>query len=132
MVEPFRIERDTMGEMRVPATALYGPQTQRAVENFPISRLRFSRPFIHAMGIIKSAAAQANGALGTLSPALAEAIQKAADDVASGVHDAQFVLDVFQTGSGTSTNMNANEVIATLARQYVPEGAGSRCMPMTT
>ena len=104
-----------MGEMRVPADALYGAQTQRAVENFPISGLRFPRPFIRALGLIKSAAAQVNAQLGELPPELAASIQKAADAVAAGDHDAQFVLDIFQTGSGTSTNMNANEVIGHLA-----------------
>ena len=111
----YRVEHDTMGEMRVPADALYGAQTQRAVENFPISGLRFPRPFIRALGLIKSAAAQVNGRLGQLTPHLAASIQKAADAVAAGDHDDQFVVDIFQTGSGTSTNMNANEVIGRLA-----------------
>ncbi len=111
----YRVEHDTMGEMRVPADALYGAQTQRAVENFPISGLRFPRSFIRALGVIKSAAARINGRLGQLPPELAASIQKAADAVAAGDHDDQFVVDVFQTGSGTSTNMNANEVIAHLA-----------------
>src|SRR5580692_10150897 len=101
-----------MGEMRVPKEALYGAQTQRAVENFPISGLRFPRSFIRALGIIKSAAARVNGRLGQLPPEVAASIQKAADAVAAGTHDDQFVVDIFQTGSGTSTNMNANEVIA--------------------
>ena len=104
-----------MGDMRVPKDALYGASTQRAVENFPISGYRFPRRFIHALGLIKGAAARANHELGLLAPELAAAIRSAADEVASGTHDAQFVLDVFQTGSGTSTNMNANEIIATLA-----------------
>jgi fumarate hydratase class II len=111
----YRVEHDTMGEMRVPADALYGAQTQRAVENFPISGLRFPRSFIRALGVIKSAAARVNGRLGQLPPELAASIQKAADAVAAGDHDGQFVVDIFQTGSGTSTNMNANEVIAHLA-----------------
>jgi fumarate hydratase class II len=111
----YRVERDTMGEMRVPSDALYGAQTQRALENFPISGLRFPRPFIRALGLIKSAAARVNEQLGELPPELAASIQKAADAVAAGEHDAQFVLDIFQTGSGTSTNMNANEVIGHLA-----------------
>jgi fumarate hydratase class II len=114
----YRVERDTMGEMRVPADALYGAQTQRAVENFPISRLRFPRAFIRALGLIKGAAAKINGSLGELAPELAAAVQKAADEVAAGKHDEQFVVDVFQTGSGTSTNMNVNEVIAHLARAH--------------
>ena len=114
----YRIERDTMGEMRVPADALYGAQTQRAVENFPISRLRFPRAFIQALGLIKSTAAKVNGTLGQLPPELASAIQKAAEEVADGKYDDQFVVDIFQTGSGTSTNMNANEVIGHLAKAH--------------
>jgi len=113
-----RIERDTMGEVRVPADALYGAQTQRAVENFPISGLRFPRAFIGALGLIKSAAARANGRLRLLPPDLAGAIEKAAEEVAAGKHDGQFVVDIFQTGSGTSTNMNANEVIGHLAKAH--------------
>ena len=104
-----------MGEMRVPADALYGPQTQRAVENFPISGLRFPRAFIRALGLIKSAAARVNSRLDELPPELAASIEKAADAVAAGDQDDQFVVDIFQTGSGTSTNMNANEVIGRLA-----------------
>jgi len=111
----YRTERDTMGEIRVPADALYGAQTQRAVENFPISGLRFPRAFIRALGMIKSAAARVNGQLGQLPAELADSIAKAADAVAAGDHDTQFVVDIFQTGSGTSTNMNANEVIGRLA-----------------
>ncbi len=115
MKTPTRIERDTMGEVLVPADALYGAQTQRAVENFPISRLRFTRPFIRALGLIKAAAARVNGEMGVLPRDLAVAIEAAAQQVAQGDYDAQFVVDIFQTGSGTSTNMNANEVIARLA-----------------
>ena len=115
MKTPSRIERDTMGEVLVPGEALYGAETQRAVENFPISRLRFTRPFIRALGIIKAAAAKANGELGVLPRDLAAAIETAAQQIAQGDHDAQFVVDIFQTGSGTSTNMNANEVIARIA-----------------
>jgi fumarate hydratase class II len=111
----YRVERDTMGEVRVPAHALYGAQTQRAVENFPISGLRFPRPFLRALGLIKSAAARVNGRLGQLPLDVAASIEKAADAVAAGDHDSQFVVDIFQTGSGTSTNMNANEVIGHLA-----------------
>lgn len=118
MNKPSRIERDTMGEVLVPAEALYGAQTQRAVENFPISRLRFTRPFIRALGLIKAAAARVNGELGVLPRDLAAAIETAAQQVAQGDYDAQFVVDIFQTGSGTSTNMNANEVIARLARAH--------------
>jgi len=119
MGDDFRIERDSMGEMRVPAHALYGAQTARAVENFPISGLRFPRPFIRALGSIKKHAARTNGELGLLPAHVADAIQKAADEVEIGRHDDQFVVDVFQTGSGTSTNMNANEVIATRATQLL-------------
>jgi fumarate hydratase class II len=110
----FRIERDSMGELKVPAAALWGAQTQRAVDNFPISGLTMPRPFIRALGLIKSAAAQANADLGHLSKAKAKAIRKQAERVAAGEYDAQFPIDVFQTGSGTSSNMNANEVIAHL------------------
>src|SRR6202023_1284610 len=101
----YRVERDTMGEMSVPAEALYGAQTQRAVENFPISGLRFPRAFISALGLIKASAAKVNGQLGQLPTDLAAAIQKAAEEVAGGHYDDQFVVDIFQTGSGTSTNM---------------------------
>ena len=115
MAEHFRTERDTMGEMRVPADALWGASTARAVENFPISGLRFQRPFIRALGLIKSAAAKVNGEQGHIPSEMARAIEEAARAVAEGRHDGQFVVDIYQTGSGTSTNMNANEVIARLA-----------------
>src|SRR5690606_9033201 len=111
----YRIETDSLGEVRVPADALYGAQTQRAKENFPISDLRFPRRFIEALGTIKAAAARANAELGLLDADMAGAIRDAAEAVRRGDLDAQFVLDVFQTGSGTSTNMNANEVIAHVA-----------------
>ncbi len=110
----FRIERDSMGELKVPAKALWGAQTQRAVDNFPISGLAMPREFIRALGLIKSAAAKANADLGHLPKKKAIAIRKAAAAVAEGEYDAQFPIDVFQTGSGTSSNMNANEVIAHL------------------
>lgn len=113
----FRTEHDSMGALQVPAEALWGAQTQRAVENFPISGLQMPRPFIRALGLIKGSAAAVNQDLELLEPGLARAIQDAAREVADGVHDAQFPVDVFQTGSGTSTNMNANEVIAHLASQ---------------
>ena len=113
--QDYRIERDTMGEMRVPRDALYGAQTARAVENFPIGRMRFQRPFLRALGLIKAAAAQVNGRMDHLPQAKAAAIEAAANEVAAGRHDDAFVVDVFQTGSGTSTNMNANEVIGHLA-----------------
>src|SRR3954464_3135133 len=111
----FRVERDSLGEVRVPAQALYGAQTQRALENFPVSGLRLPRPLIRALGLIKKAAAEVNQATGKLEPALAAPIIQAAGEVADGAHDAQFPLDIFQTGSGTSSNMNANEVIANRA-----------------
>jgi fumarate hydratase class II len=113
----FRTERDSMGELKVPADALWGAQTQRAVENFPISGLRMPREFLRALGLIKAAAATANSRLGLLDSAIARAIASAGAAVAAGAHDAQFPIDVFQTGSGTSTNMNANEVIARVAAE---------------
>ncbi|MBN8715041.1 MAG: class II fumarate hydratase [Xanthomonadales bacterium] len=111
----FRIEHDSMGELQVPADALYGAQTQRAIDNFPVSGLHLPREFIRALGLIKAAAADVNVAAGHLKKNQAAAIRKAALAVAEGKHDAQFPIDIFQTGSGTSTNMNANEVIAHLA-----------------
>src|SRR5947199_1549500 len=111
----YRIEHDTMGEVRVPAKALYRAQTQRAVENFPISGRGLERAQIRALGLLKAAAARVNLKLGVLDADVANAIAAAADEVAEGAHDAHFPIDVFQTGSGTSSNMNANEVIATLA-----------------
>ncbi len=117
----YRIECDSMGELRVPIDALYGAQTQRAIENFPISGLHLPRSMIRALGEIKRAAALANRELGLLDAARAAAIQKAAEAVATGHHDGQFPVDIFQTGSGTSSNMNSNEVIAHLAsREGVP------------
>ncbi|HEX5402003.1 MAG TPA: class II fumarate hydratase [Pseudonocardiaceae bacterium] len=113
--QEFRIEHDTMGEVRVPVHALWRAQTQRAVENFPISGRPLERSQIRALGLLKAAAARVNAKLGVLAPDVADAIAVAADDVAAGRYDDQFPLDVFQTGSGTSSNMNANEVIATLA-----------------
>jgi len=111
----FRVEHDSMGEVLVPADALWGAQTQRAVENFPVSGERLPRELIGALGSIKGAAAAVNGELGVLSPDMARAIHDAAGEVAAGRYDDQFPIDVFQTGSGTSSNMNANEVIAALA-----------------
>ena len=115
MTTSFRVERDSMGEIKVPAEALWGAQTQRAVQNFPISGLAMPRPFIGALGLVKQAAARANRDLKLLEPKVAQAVEAAAAEVAAGAHDAQFPIDVFQTGSGTSSNMNANEVIAALA-----------------
>ena len=111
----YRIEHDTMGEVKVPVNALYRAQTQRAVENFPISGTTLERAHIAALAQIKKAAAGANAALGVLDAKMAEAIAKAADAVAAGNHDGEFPVDIFQTGSGTSSNMNMNEVLATLA-----------------
>jgi len=111
----FRTEHDSMGELQVPADALWGAQTQRAVQNFPISGLTMPRAFIGALGLVKQAAARANTRLELLDAEVSRAIDAAAAEVAAGRHDAHFPIDVFQTGSGTSTNMNANEVIATLA-----------------
>ncbi len=115
MTTAHRIERDSMGELEVPADALWGAQTQRAVQNFPVSGRRMPRAFIRSLGLIKQAAAAANARLGLLPEPVAQAIGSAAAEVAEGRHDAQFPIDVFQTGSGTSTNMNANEVVAHLA-----------------
>jgi len=115
----FRTEHDSMGELRVPAEALWGAQTQRAVQNFPISGVPMPRGFIRALGLIKAAAADVNAALGLLPKTRAMAIRKAALEVADGHHDAHFPIDVYQTGSGTSSNMNANEVIATLAGKRI-------------
>lgn len=113
--EEFRIEHDSMGEVRVPAHALWGAQTQRAVQNFPVSGERIGRDMIGALASIKGASATVNGSLGVLEPEVTAAIHDAAVEVARGEHDDQFPIDVFQTGSGTSSNMNMNEVIATLA-----------------
>lgn len=126
MTQETRIERDSMGEMQVPIDAYYGASTQRAVLNFPISSLRFPRAFIRALGQIKQAAAQTNEELGAVDGSIAEAIVKAAQEVIDGKLDAHFVLDIFQTGSGTSTNMNANEVIANRASELLGGSRGSR------
>jgi fumarate hydratase, class II len=126
MVQNMRIERDSMGDMSVPADALYGAQTQRAVENFPISDLRFPREFIRTLGLVKLAAARTNVDLGLLDKKLGEAIVQAAQEVIDGRLDKHFVLDIFQTGSGTSTNMNANEVIANRAIQILGGVIGSK------
>jgi fumarate hydratase class II len=125
-VSDFRIEKDTMGEVRVPGKAYYGAQTQRAVENFPVSGLRFPRRFIQALGLIKWAAAGVNEELGLLDGRIADAVRKAAEEVVDGRLDKEFVIDVFQTGSGTSTNMNANEVIANRAIEMIGGDRGSR------
>ncbi len=122
----YRIETDSMGEVRVPADAYYGAQTQRAFDNFPVSGIRFNRRFIRAMGLLKQAAARANLQLGNLDEAKAAAIVQAAGEVAEGKLDAQFVVDIFQTGSGTSTNMNTNEVISNRAIEILGGTIGSK------
>lgn len=122
----MRNERDSMGELQVPADAYYGANTRRAELNFPISNLRFGRSFIRAIGQIKSCAAQVNRDLGELDPDLADAVINAANRVADGEFDSEFVVDIFQTGSGTSTNMNANEVIANVAIESLGGVIGSR------
>ncbi|MDH3775249.1 MAG: lyase family protein, partial [Deltaproteobacteria bacterium] len=124
--ENYRIESDSMGEVQVPAAAYYGAQTQRAIQNFRISGLRFPREFIRAMGLIKRAAARVNLELGFLSQEVAEAIIQAAAEAAGGELDEQFPVDIFQTGSGTSTNMNANEVIANRAIELLGGEVGSK------
>ena len=117
-----RTDRDSLGAVEVPRDAMYGPQTQRAVINFQLSGIRFPRAFLAALAMIKGAAAAVNAELGLLDPHVAEAIATAAKEVEDGLHDSQFPLDIFQTGSGTSTNMNANEVIASLANRLAGRG----------
>jgi fumarate hydratase class II len=126
-VEPqFRVEKDSMGEVKVPQQAHYGAQTQRAVDNFPISQRRFPREFIRALGLIKLAAAQVNRELGLLEERVAAPIVQAAQEVVDGKWDADFPIDIYQTGSGTSTNMNANEVMANRAVELMGGARGSR------
>ncbi|MEJ2698868.1 MAG: lyase family protein [Desulfuromonadales bacterium] len=127
-MDETRIEKDSMGEMEVPAAALFGAQTARALENFPISGLRFPRPFIRALGMIKEHAARVNLELGLLDRERALAIMEAAEEVVKGDLDEHFVLDIFQTGSGTSTNMNANEVIANRAALLMGKEPGSKAV----
>src|ERR1700735_2832641 len=122
----FRVEKDSMGEMQVPENAFYGASTGRAVENFPISDLRFNRRFIAAMGLIKWACAEVNLELGFLPENKKVLIQQAAQEVIDGKLDAQFVVDIFQTGSGTSTNMNTNEVIASRANEIATSKRGGK------
>lgn len=124
--QTFRIERDSMGEMQVPADAYYGAQTARAVENFPISDLRFSKPFIRAMGIIKLACAEVNHSLGLLDARRRGLLQQVMSELADGKLDDQFIVDIFQTGSGTSTNMNTNEVIAGRANEIATGKRGGK------
>ncbi|NGP88280.1 class II fumarate hydratase [Fodinibius halophilus] len=118
-----RIETDSMGEVEVPKNAYYGAQTQRAVDNFPVSGIRFSRSFIQALGMVKKNAAKVNHALGELDSGITDAIQKAAQEVIDGKHDDDFPIDIFQTGSGTSTNMNSNEIISRRANE-LKDGGG--------
>ena len=115
----FRIEKDAMGEVRVPAKAYYGAQSQRAMENFPVSGERMPLTVVHAVALVKGLAAEVNAGLGVLPAPLAEAISRAAREVLEGTFDDQFVVDVFQTGSGTSTNMNVNEVLANRANELL-------------
>ena len=124
--QPTRIEKDSMGEMNVPADALYGASTQRAVLNFPVSGQGFTRPYIRALGLVKLACAEVNRELGLLPPATAEPILAACQEVIDGRLDSHFVVDIYQTGSGTSTNMNANEVIANRAGEIAGAGRASK------
>ncbi len=124
MADDIRTERDALGEFSVPAQAYYGIDTARAVANFPISELRFQRAFIRALGLVKRGAALANRDLGLIPPDVANAVAAAAAEVAGGAWDSQFVVDIFQTGSGTSTNMNANEVIANRANELLGHAKG--------
>ena len=120
----FRVEKDSMGEVRVPAKAYYGAQSQRAVENFPVSGERMPLPVVHAVAMVKGFAAEVNAGLGILPPRLAEAVSRAAREILEGKFDDQFVVDVFQTGSGTSTNMNVNEVLANRANELLGKPLG--------
>ncbi|HEU4343302.1 MAG TPA: class II fumarate hydratase [Candidatus Binatia bacterium] len=124
--QDYRVERDSMGEVKVPKSAYYGAQTQRAVENFPISGIGFPSRFIRALAIIKHAAASINDELGLLDPKIADVVRRAATEVMEGKLDKEFVVDIFQTGSGTSTNMNANEVIANRALELLGKQRGSK------
>ena len=128
MSDDYRIESDSLGEVQVPADAYWGASTQRAVENFPISGQTFGRRFIRALGVVKKAAAEANRDLDLVPEETAAAIVEAADEVIAGDLDDQFPVDVFQTGSGTSTNMNANEVIANRASELIGEEVGSKAI----
>ena len=122
----YREEKDSMGTVRVPTDAYYGSQTQRAVDNFPISDLRFQAAFVHALALVKHCAAQVNNKLGLLDPELADAISRASREVMDGKYDSQFVVDIFQTGSGTSTNMNMNEVVASRANEILTGRKGGK------
>ncbi|WP_414645071.1 class II fumarate hydratase [Candidatus Deferrimicrobium sp.] len=124
MMATYRVERDSMGEVRVPAKAYYGAQSQRAVDNFPVSGQRMPMPVVYAVALVKGLAAEVNAGLGVLPPPLGEAISRAAREVLEGKFDDQFVVDVFQTGSGTSTNMNVNEVLANRANELLGKPLG--------
>ena len=121
-----RIETDSLGQVEVPKNALYGAQTQRASDNFPVSGLRLPRRVIRALALIKKAAAEVNRTNGKLDAKIADAIIQAAREVAAGQHDREFVVDIFQTGSGTSSNMNTNEVIANRAIQLLGGTPGTK------
>ena len=121
MSSEYRLEKDSFGEVKVPKKSLYGAQTQRAVENFPISGICISRPMIHALGVIKQGAAKINSQLGNIPKDVGHAIQLAAQEVIDGKLDNHFPIDIYQTGSGTSSNMNANEVIANRAMELVSD-----------
>lgn len=125
----FRVEKDSMGDVKVPKDAYYGAQTQRAVDNFPVSGIKFSRGFIEAIGLVKKSAAGVNEELGQLEAAITGPIQKAAQEVMEGDFDHDFAIDIFQTGSGTSTNMNANEIIARRANELKEEGLETEIHP---
>ena len=126
VIEEYRVETDTMGDVKVPSSAYYGAQTVRGIENFPISGLRFQREFIRALALVKLAAAKANIQLGLLDPKKGEAVVSAAKEIGEGALYDQFVLDVFQTGSGTMTNMNMNEVIANRAIELLGGKRGDK------
>src|SRR5512136_797690 len=123
--QKYRTERDSMGLVRVPEEAYYGAQTQRAIENFPVSGWRFGREFLYALGLIKYAAAKTNFDLGLLGKRIAKAIEESTQEVMEGKWDKEFGVDIFQTGSGTSTNMNANEVIANRANEILGSRRGT-------
>jgi fumarate hydratase class II len=129
VMSDYRIETDSMGDVKVPKDAYYGAQTQRAVDNFPVSGIKFSRGFIEALGLVKKNAAKVNADLGELDEGVAEAIQKAATEVAEGEFDEDFPIDIFQTGSGTSTNMNANEIIAKRANELKGDDVDTKIHP---
>jgi fumarate hydratase class II len=125
----YRIEKDSMGDVKVPKDAYYGAQTQRAVDNFPVSNIPFSRGFIEALGLVKKNAAKVNAELGELEEGIADAIQQAAQEVSEGKFDDDFPIDIFQTGSGTSTNMNANEIIAKRANELKGDNVDTEIHP---